>query len=470
MRKKGGVIMVEIPNTFILIAAPTQAACEKMETIKGRPKGMKNFGFSIGHLDNFYNLIEKDTLPTSMQTDPNSFGMFEPSHLNVVLTKDKTFNNIIVRDGTVQGYITKDGSPVREFFKQIESGLAGYNEPELLSRKDYSAPLVTSANECHQGSITEWEKAKAFGKEKGIPLVVRFDLISDQDPGSFAVFQLRPEVIRTVRKGIKQNEIKERDEVKKVRSGFAKHILEALDLIGGERSIAGLYEVFKSIDTTDGDGSLDQDELQQFINKVKRDTTNKSSGFFFSFLGFSSKSTGEKDADILFNAIDFNGDGKISFVEFARFLEDAHEGGTSPHMQSFQDKFVLAFRRQVDAILGSTDEALNLDAFIRAFSSIDLNKDNSVSKEELRVFLRSDLYPVSDVELDVLFAFLDADDSEDVSFVEIVRYLEDCVGDLTTFVEKENVDTFNDDHDIVEDRRRDRSCMCWRAFFNRTNY
>ena len=50
-----------------------------------------------------------------------------------------------------------------------------------------------------------------------------------------------------------------------MRAAFRKRVLNSLDGMGGELSIPGLYEVFKSIDGLDGNGTLDKTELKLFL-------------------------------------------------------------------------------------------------------------------------------------------------------------------------------------------------------------
>lgn len=66
-----------------------------------------------------------------MCSDPNSLSMFEKTHLNVVLTLDETYNNTIVRNGTINGFIPANHLPF--FFQEMEVGLAGYNDPGMLN-------------------------------------------------------------------------------------------------------------------------------------------------------------------------------------------------------------------------------------------------------------------------------------------------------------------------------------------------
>uniref|UniRef100_A0A7S3VBF0 peptidylprolyl isomerase n=1 Tax=Chaetoceros debilis TaxID=122233 RepID=A0A7S3VBF0_9STRA len=439
LRQDGGIVVIEIAKALFLISAPTRAACRRLRKIKGNT----DFGFCIGNVDAFFNILKKSSLPSHLQKDPKSLAIFHPSHLNVLITKDESFNTHLAKDGSIEGFITNDGSPIREFFKEIESGLVGYNDARLLKGKEYSAPLITSANVYHKGTVKEYEEAKAFITNAGVSLGVRFKSIGNRNGHLFSVFKLRRKEIQIIRRGEMHQEIGERGDVKSLRSEFVKHVLDALDLMSGDRTISSLFKVFTSIDT-DGSGFLERNEFEQFIVRVDEQSEKGKDIQRFSEDGFDKdikkkeKRQHQIDANALFNAIDFNGDGKLSFEEFIHFVESAHKNGCSPQMQNLQDSFVRNFRRQVNATLGSSDEEKVLDPFIRVFNAMDKNKDNTISKAELRQFLDAD-YPVdkdyavekekamSYLELDVLFAFLDKDHSDDLTFDEIFQYMEECI-------------------------------------------
>mmetsp|Transcript_29632 Transcript_29632/g.45286 ORF Transcript_29632/g.45286 Transcript_29632/m.45286 type:complete len:811 (-) Transcript_29632:58-2490(-) len=447
LRKEGGMVMVEIESSIFLIAAPTHASCDKIEEIKNG-SGVEvstDFSFAIGHVNTLYKILHENALPSSIKEEPRNLVMFHPSHLNVGLMEDIKFSNKIVRDSNINCLITRDGSPLREFFKKIESGLDGYNDPDLIGGKHYSAPLITNANQSGRTSVKDWNEAKAFGKKHNIPLAVRFKYDENEVSGNLGIFQIRSNAVHSLRRGDLHAEIGDREKVKQLRVGFATHVIDALDLISGKRSIASLYEMFKSIDTNDG--FLDRNQFEAFLNKISKDATNAANGLFALLELWGGDSTTKRrkeQTDILFNAIDFQGDGILSFVEFVRFLEDSHERGATPQMRALQEKFVGSFVHQVNIKLGSDHKELDLDPFIRAFNMMDLNHDHSIKKHELQLFfdskeLRDDQEALSDIEIAVLFAFIDTDGSEEVSLIEMYSYLEDCVQMKKEFVERKKL-------------------------------
>ena len=156
------------------------------------------------------------------------------------------------------------------------------------------------------------------------------------------------------------------------------------------------------------------------------------------------------DTDVLFDPIVFNGDNKISFLEFVRFLEDAHEDGKSPQMQAFENRYLCTFRAEVRAATvdkSPSDQIIDLDALLNLFRSLDQNADGVVSKDELLNIFKNrtvseeqDEKPITIAEVDVLFAFLDSDGDGIISVVELYQYLESCGdrlndSDSDTFVE-----------------------------------
>lgn len=192
-----------------------------------------------------------------------------------------------------------------------------------------------------------------------------------------------------------------------MRVAFRKRVLNSLNEMGGNLSIDGLYEVFKSIDGIDGNGTLDRVELRLFLEKA-------------SLAGDEVKK--HIDSDILFDDIDVSRDGKIQFVEFILYLEDIHGEDFSPQIKLLQEKS----RRAVGNAVGkgfTSFEELTQDDLKQVFKNIDDDNSMSLCKEELRQFLHTNDVVMSVVELDVFYRFMDADEEGGIDFSEFITFL-----------------------------------------------
>ncbi|GFH47866.1 predicted protein [Chaetoceros tenuissimus] len=399
-----------------LICAPTRIACEEMEVAKKRPNGARNFCFVIGDIEKFYTLCDKDSLPSALDSS-EKLAMFEQAHLRVALTNNSSANDILVRDGMVQGALFPEAeSGLRSYFKELEVGLEGCSDQELLLGKDYHTALATSANYHGQGNIVDFEEAKEFAEGLGVKLCVCFEPTLHIDPGHLTIFEIKHQSITSVRKGTMYSHLIEKDTMKAIRVSFAKRVIDSLDLMSANLDLNDIYDIFNSIDTN-GDKGLCEEEFYNFVLKVN--ASNK-------------ESTSEEDASVLFKAIDINGDKEISFIELFQFLEYAYDGH-SPQMSKLAAKFVSAIRSEGDDIQ-------DVEAIMRLFEKIDTDNSNDVDKKELRDFLLS--HEFSSVEIDVLFALIDKTLVEDdsIHFMELYEFLQSIQADESLQDESEEVE------------------------------
>lgn len=199
-----------------------------------------------------------------------------------------------------------------------------------------------------------------------------------------------------------------------IRAAFRQRVLASLEEMGGDQTIGGLYDVFISIDGNDGNGTLDRDELKLFIERTMATTTNKT----------------PIDPNILFDDIDEDKNGAIDFVEFILYLEDIHEG-FSPQIKLIQEKANIAVGHALGKVVG---EQLTVDDLKQAFKDIDVDGSESLDKEELRGFLKEiesgKSSFMSDVELDVLYRFMDTDLEGGIDFEEFVTFLNASSGEM----------------------------------------
>jgi Ca2+-binding EF-hand superfamily protein len=423
--------MIELPNVFCLLTLPNKHACEGMETVKNRPKGKKNFGVCIGHLENFVNLIEEGAMPLAMRSNRiDHFELFKNSHLNVIMTEDRDFNTIMVRDGSLQGYLSAEGSPHRKLFKYLEDGLKDMADLEMFNGKAYTAVAGTSANISHQGSITEWDDAKEFGAKTKIPLVIRRDSEENRNArlGSYTSFKIRQKEISVLRYGSIFKEIINQPKLQRVLSSFAKGTIDRLSLLDvGGTSINELYKRFQSTHKYK-DGFLERDELGVFLNKL---------------VAVDGDAVNGAELDTFYNASAIVEDrGGISFSRFIVFVDNTYEG-KSPQLRLLESKVSRVFGAKVQSVIKRKDEnaLLTVDNLSEVFRFWDRFRDRaveSVGKHEIVAFLSMDDSNddvdeyVSSVEMEVLFEFMREEENGVISFDELLRFLEDCVhgGDI----------------------------------------
>lgn len=438
--RNGGVVMLGLSGFFTLICAPTKAGSEKMEEIKQRRKGEKIFSACVGELDNLLQIIEKDSIPSGIQINPHVMEMFPPCQINVKITNDKDFNSIMVRDGALQGFILDNGHPCREYFKALEKGLLGYQDENMTNGKTYSAILGTSANVSGVGTITKWEDATVFCKEKEISLGIHFDHDKTMRLDSITIFRVRSDSFIPIRQGTMFHDIQDRLHVRAVTTitRFTGHIFNTLCDIGGDETIDGFYQVFRLIINNERKDTMNRSNLKRFLNSSKEilhETSTMSSRSFIAWLTNSQDSLGldsltNEDIHALFHLLDEDNDQQVSFPEFMHFLEYTHEE-ISPQLKALKHKFVQIMRHHLNqytrAIPEPNDEAFTLDDAIKVYQMIDRDGGISLSKEELHSFLwsASNSEKMSEAELDVLYDFMKTKEVVDeITFLEFLQFLD----------------------------------------------
>lgn len=172
---------------------------------------------------------------------------------------------------------------------------------------------------------------------------------------------------------------------------FRKRVMGALKEIGGELSIDGIYEVFKSMDEIKSDGALDRSELKLFLENLSYASNVESA------------EDEHVDSNMIFDAIDTDNSGQISFIEFILYLEEASGNEFSPQIKILQHKA----RRAVGKV--ARNDQLTLYGLREVFKKMDEDKSSSLSKEEMRQFMNENDEAMSNVELDVLYKFMAPD-------------------------------------------------------------
>ena len=255
--------MFGLSGLFLVFTAPTQTAVEKLESVNLRRKDEKNFGFIVGDINSFHNLIDKATLPPSLQNNASMLESFAAgSQMNVII--NKYLNTINSSNGTIDGLVFPPGSALRKFFQHIEAGLKERNimSKDILSGKEYSAILVKSCNNGNQITIVNLDEARRFGEEKDIALIVT---AASEAVGSLPVIQLRSDRLTVLRQGVGQSVVLARKEAMDLRVSFARPALATAGLLGESYSLSDLHTM---LTTAGSNGHLDMQVLEQFLSKL----------------------------------------------------------------------------------------------------------------------------------------------------------------------------------------------------------
>ena len=162
-------IVVQLPTVFVLLAAPTQRGAQALNDTKTRLPG-KNYGTAIGSLELFLAQADASQLPVEFNA-PAQFARMAGSFIRLHFRRPD-FQSETIRDGMHQGLLLEGVH--RELFRRIEASFVGGPPDRIWGHHPYSAPLCTSCNVSGDaaGSIVALDKALAFGRERGIRLML----------------------------------------------------------------------------------------------------------------------------------------------------------------------------------------------------------------------------------------------------------------------------------------------------------
>jgi hypothetical protein len=197
-------VMVQMPTVFVLLAPPNREGVRWLNRTKTRLPN-KNYGTALGDLGRFYALAAPASLPPELDS-VEGLTRLTGAFIRISVAPG-TFNSAMVRNGTHQGLLLE--GPHRELFRAVEAGLERVVEPAMLGGHRFAAPLCTSANVSGhpEGSITSWDRARAFALERGVPLVVRCEPTPEL-VGSYPIFWLQRDRIRLEREGPRMAELR----------------------------------------------------------------------------------------------------------------------------------------------------------------------------------------------------------------------------------------------------------------------
>ena len=151
----------------------------------------------------------------------------------------------------------------------------------------------------------------------------------------------------------------------------------------------GVAAVFKAYDLNN-DGFIDKDELQNAMKKmVEQDRISKDE-----------LDEAMKEADRMMREADRNGDGRIDYNEFARFVVKEMFGSDVESLSSEEE-----------------DE----EDLLAKFKEIDLDGDGFIDINELRARAKLDGVDISEAELKVMVCYGDSNGDGKIDFDEFVK-------------------------------------------------
>eukprot|EP00930_Biecheleria_cincta_P068358 TRINITY_DN5572_c0_g1_i1.p1 TRINITY_DN5572_c0_g1~~TRINITY_DN5572_c0_g1_i1.p1 ORF type:complete len:689 (+),score=124.17 TRINITY_DN5572_c0_g1_i1:180-2246(+) len=144
-------------------------------------------------------------------------------------------------------------------------------------------------------------------------------------------------------------------------------------------------------------------ELQEMFNGVDKDGNGQLSFHeVAALLREGNPSLTDKEVAMLFSKIDADGDLKVNMKEFARYVQAAAPGS-------------LAVKTEAEKSIAERAK--------QELKRLDANGDNRLSLDELTVLLRKGNPGISDKEVKLLFAAIDKDDSNSIEFDEFVDFI-----------------------------------------------
>lgn len=197
LHSKEGVLLLQMPAVFVLLAPATQKGVESLNQTKLRLP-QKNYGTAIGDIQKFHALASPGSLPHELK-QAEDLNRLTGAFIRFAIGRS-SFNSAAVRAGSHQGVLV-DG-PHRDLFKAVEQSFAHQADPALFCGHTFSAPLCTSANLSGDslGSITDWDRAYHFARQRHLSLVIRCE--ADQgENGSYPIFYFKDDQATIERHG-----------------------------------------------------------------------------------------------------------------------------------------------------------------------------------------------------------------------------------------------------------------------------
>jgi len=180
-------VLLDMGSVFAVVSLPTTQGVSQMNSIKRRLPN-KYYGSIVGDVKKF---IQHSKGSEELKNKLITAGL--KGELNNTFIRlpwaEESFSTAIAHLGTHQGLILSE--PFKSFALDIEGKIA-QREGKRSSTPEFNWLLGSSANISGdtKGSITALDDALNFGKQRGIELLIRFDIDSEKyEKGSFPIIE-----------------------------------------------------------------------------------------------------------------------------------------------------------------------------------------------------------------------------------------------------------------------------------------
>jgi tRNA A37 threonylcarbamoyladenosine synthetase subunit TsaC/SUA5/YrdC len=186
-----GPVIVGLGPVYALAAPPTRIGAGRLDGVKQRGAG-KTYSTGLARPEALRSLVPPNALAPALHAALPAL-----SGVILRLPVGDAPDTAAVRGGAHQ--VLPLPSWLRDTFGRVEAQLPA--DPALFGDRPYRAALMTSCNWSGHpaGSITDFERAAAFGRARGVPLIVRAP--ASTESGSFAVVALSGDAWRLCREG-----------------------------------------------------------------------------------------------------------------------------------------------------------------------------------------------------------------------------------------------------------------------------
>lgn len=193
------VVMLELPCVYGLIAPCNLRGVSVLDETKLRLPG-KTYGSIPGNFNRFVRLASDHVLPPLFKRPINPDSFVSSFFIRLRVAEEST-STPTIRNGSHQALFLSE-LPFQDFFEKLEISLREPTDTSLFPGMDYTGVLCTSANISgdSEGSITDYDRAITFARERGISLLLRGDGIVSNS-GSYPIFSFEKNTLRVARSG-----------------------------------------------------------------------------------------------------------------------------------------------------------------------------------------------------------------------------------------------------------------------------
>ena len=197
-------ILVQLPTVFAIVAPPTHQGAQLLDRCKNRLPG-KFYSVLIGDLQRFLHLSSGTPLSDYLLQSggPDRVRTFKNDLCSTFIrtpVASKTCSSKMICNGTLQGLIL--GGILERKMRWMEELSASLPDKILDTEQGhYCAPIASSCNMSGDpaGSITDFDRALAFAKSRGVELVLTNR--AARDGGSNPIFGIQNDRVETFRDG-----------------------------------------------------------------------------------------------------------------------------------------------------------------------------------------------------------------------------------------------------------------------------